>query len=93
MGFSTSDIHKALGHLLSLDSHTVIKAAHDLTKANSFKYKNTLKGPCVEKELEGIDNFITKHPRDVVTSKVRITPIIIGHNDNEAAVELSCFKS
>lgn len=78
LGFNTSDIYEALEYLSSTDALTIIKIANDLLTLTTV--------PCIEKEFESIENFITEHPRSIISSKVRSTPVIIGYNDNESAV-------
>ncbi|KAJ8707441.1 hypothetical protein PYW08_010693 [Mythimna loreyi] len=86
LDFNTSDIHEALDYLSSIDAHTIIKLANDLDSTFAFMGNAILTVPCIEKEFEGVENFITDHPRNVVSSKARTTSVIIGYNSNEAAV-------
>uniref|UniRef100_A0A2A4JU91 Carboxylic ester hydrolase n=1 Tax=Heliothis virescens TaxID=7102 RepID=A0A2A4JU91_HELVI len=85
LDFNTTDISEALEYLAAIDAHTLIKAANDLNKAFSFQGNNILTVPCVETEFEGVDHFITEHPRNIESPKLKNTPVIIGYNDNEAA--------
>ncbi|KAJ8705290.1 hypothetical protein PYW07_011117 [Mythimna separata] len=85
LGFNTTDIHEALDYLSSVDAHTIIKVANDLDDTLAFLGNNIVTVPCLEKEFEGVDNFLTDNPRNIVSSKVRTTPVIIGYNDNESA--------
>ncbi|KAJ8707440.1 hypothetical protein PYW08_010692 [Mythimna loreyi] len=85
LDFNTSDIHEALDYLSSIDAHTIIKVGNDIDNTLAFLGNNIVTVPCLEKEFENVDNFITDHPKNIISSKAKTTPIIIGHNDNESA--------
>lgn len=89
LDFNTTDIHEALEYLSTIDAKTVIKVANDLADAYSFQTSNIRTVPCIEKEFEDVENFITEHPKNIVTSKARKTPVIIGYNDDESAISLA----
>ncbi|CAH1637899.1 unnamed protein product [Spodoptera littoralis] len=84
LDFKTEDTLEALEYLATVDVHTLVKLAHDLdiTSFTESNIPSTL--PCIEKEIEGIEAFITEYPMNILNSpKVRNTPIIIGHTNNE----------
>nr|XP_021189793.2 acetylcholinesterase [Helicoverpa armigera] len=85
LDFNTTDVSEALEYLATIDALTLIKAANELNKGFSFQGNNILTVPCIETEFEGVEHFITEHPRNIVSPKLKNTPVIIGYNDNEAA--------
>ncbi|KAH9643003.1 hypothetical protein HF086_013564 [Spodoptera exigua] len=82
-GYETTDVHKALNYLSSIDTHSLVRAANDLKITNAYDTDQPLTKPCVEKQFEGVDNFITEHPMNMISKKAKDIPIIIGHNANE----------
>ncbi|XP_022835130.1 esterase FE4-like [Spodoptera litura] len=83
LDFETEDILEALEYLASVDVHTLVKVAHDLKISDSTATKSPGTLPCIEKEIDGVESFITDHPMNINTPKVRNTPVIIGHTNNE----------
>ncbi|KAH9642996.1 hypothetical protein HF086_013557 [Spodoptera exigua] len=83
LDFETEDTLEALDYLASVDVHTLTKLAHDL-EITSFTENNIpITLPCIEKEFEGIEPFMTDYPMNINTPKARNTPVIIGHTNNE----------
>ncbi|XP_022835128.1 LOW QUALITY PROTEIN: esterase E4-like [Spodoptera litura] len=84
-GYATSDIHKALNHLRrsTFDTHSLVKAANDMKITSAYSTDQPFTKPCVEKQFEGVENFITQHPMNMISEKAKEIPIIIGHNANE----------
>ncbi|CAG9791743.1 unnamed protein product [Diatraea saccharalis] len=74
LGSTTDDINEALSLLTSIDTNEVINAANDL--GLSFM-------PCVEKQFEGVEGFLTENWLIEKTPKVRRMPILIGFNNDE----------
>ncbi|KAJ8723702.1 hypothetical protein PYW07_007682 [Mythimna separata] len=89
LDFNTDDIHEALNYLASIDPHTLTQLAFDLQISSVVGIRGTsnypLIYPCIEKDIEGVEHFFTEDPVNLVSTKVRDTPIIIGNNDNEMA--------
>ncbi|KAF9787677.1 hypothetical protein SFRURICE_020756 [Spodoptera frugiperda] len=83
LGYSTSDVDKALKYLSSIDAHSLVKVAHDLKTTSAFVNDQSFNKPCVEKRFEGVQNFITEHPMNMISEKAKEIPIIIGHNAHE----------
>lgn len=74
LGYPTTDVNEAVSFLSRVDSNLVISAAIDLD-IEFF--------PCVEKDFDGVENFITEHPVNTFLPKVKNTPILLGHNTDE----------
>ncbi|KAJ8724754.1 hypothetical protein PYW07_015712 [Mythimna separata] len=74
LGFETTDINEAISFLAKSDSDSVVQTAEDLGIA--FK-------PCVEKEFDGVEPFLTSSWLNAGTPKVRNMPILIGFNEHE----------
>ncbi|KAJ8714148.1 hypothetical protein PYW08_007768 [Mythimna loreyi] len=84
LGSKTSDIREALKYLSSISPDKI------LTKETYINDIGT--NPCIEKKFKGVENFITQHPRNITTSKAGTIPVIIGYNDDEAAVFVNMIK-
>ncbi|KAJ8705291.1 hypothetical protein PYW07_011118 [Mythimna separata] len=89
LGLNTTNIYEALDYVASIDALKIIKICDDLDNTFAFMGNAMVTIPCLEKEFEGVDNFITDHPRNVVSSKAKTTSVIIGYNSDEAAVMLA----
>ncbi|KAJ8714215.1 hypothetical protein PYW08_007835 [Mythimna loreyi] len=87
LDFDTDDIHEALDYLASIDPRTLTKLAYDLQIISVVGIRGTTPQlyPCIEKDIEGVEHFITEDPMNLVSPKVSNTPIIIGNTDNEIA--------
>ncbi|KAJ8714217.1 hypothetical protein PYW08_007837 [Mythimna loreyi] len=85
LDFDTDDIHEAIDYLASIDPHTLTKLAYDLqiTSVDGIRGTTPLLYPCIEKDIEGVEHFITEDPANLVSNKIRNMPIIIGDVDNE----------
>ncbi|KAJ8723701.1 hypothetical protein PYW07_007681 [Mythimna separata] len=81
--FNTDDIHEALDYLASIDPHTLTQLAFDLEISSFVGTEIPLIYACIEKDIEGVEHFITEDPVNIDSAKVRNTLIIIGNNDNE----------
>lgn len=78
LGVVINDSEQAVEYLSNLDPKTVVAASLDL----SVTYR-----PCIEKEFEGIESFITVYPVNTPIPKVKDTPILIGYNNLEKLFE------
>ncbi|CAH2083285.1 unnamed protein product [Euphydryas editha] len=74
LGFKTDDIFEALDFLKDTDSKLVISATSELD--STFRV-------CVEKQFEGVENFLTDRPLNLDLPKVRNMPILSGFNSRE----------
>ncbi|KAG6447804.1 hypothetical protein O3G_MSEX005198 [Manduca sexta] len=74
LGFATNDVYEALAFLTSLDTNLVIAASIEL----GFLFK-----PCVEREFEGVDSFITSSWIEAPVPKIANVPVMIGFNEHE----------
>ncbi|XP_035449861.2 cholinesterase 2-like [Spodoptera frugiperda] len=83
LDFETEDTLEALEYLASVDVHTLAKVAYDLKITGSTGTDNPGTLPCIEKDIEGVESFITDHPMNINSPKLRNTPVIIGHTSNE----------
>ncbi|XP_050551355.1 esterase FE4-like isoform X3 [Spodoptera frugiperda] len=83
LDFETENTLEALEYLAFVDVHTLVKLAHDLkiTSLTETNFPSTV--PCIEKKIEGIESFMTDYPMNIISPKVRNTPVIIGHASNE----------
>nr|XP_021189807.2 para-nitrobenzyl esterase [Helicoverpa armigera]WRX05981.1 CCE006j [Helicoverpa armigera] len=82
-GFQTTNLKEALRFISSVNPHQLVAKAFELKITSSADNNQPLTKPCVEKEFEGVDHFITEHPMNIESSKVRQMPIIIGHTRRE----------
>ncbi|KAJ8726747.1 hypothetical protein PYW08_015144 [Mythimna loreyi] len=74
LGFETTDINEAISYLAKSDSKSVVKTAADL--GITFK-------PCIEKEFDGVEPFLSSSWLKAGTPKVKNMPILIGFNEHE----------
>ncbi|CAB3256097.1 unnamed protein product [Arctia plantaginis] len=75
LGFSTDSVDDAVSYLAKVDSHLVIAAVNELNL--NFR-------PCVEKEFDGVESFITQNWITADLSKIKNMPILIGFNSDES---------
>ncbi|KAJ8714144.1 hypothetical protein PYW08_007764 [Mythimna loreyi] len=87
LDFYSDDIVENIYYLASIDPHKLVKLAHDLEITRIVGTKNPLTLPCIEKNIEGLDHFIIEHPMNIVSNKVKTTPVIIGNTNNELPFE------
>lgn len=87
LDFNGTDIDEALAYLATVDAHTLAKLAYDLKIASFSDEHKPQTLPCIEKEFEGVENFITEHPLNMKSSKANGTSVIIGFNSNELAFQ------
>ncbi|XP_063823886.1 juvenile hormone esterase-like [Ostrinia nubilalis] len=74
LGYVTNDINDALSFLSNADTNLIIDATSEL--GLNFR-------PCVEKQFEGVESFITEDWKQAPMPKVNGMPILIGFNDHE----------
>ncbi|KAL0901419.1 hypothetical protein ABMA27_006685 [Loxostege sticticalis] len=74
LGFVTTNIDDALEFLGTVDTDLVIAASLE-TKLQPL--------PCVEKEFDDVERFITDHPLNVKVPKAKTVPVLIGFNNRE----------
>ncbi|XP_038220445.1 esterase FE4-like [Zerene cesonia] len=75
LGYETDSVDEALAFLKKTDVKLVIAAATEI----SLKFR-----PCVEKEFDGVESFITSHPVNVnQVAKAKNMAILSGYNDHE----------
>ncbi|XP_050673735.1 juvenile hormone esterase-like [Leptidea sinapis] len=75
-GYNTTDLTEALDNLAKLDPLTVVKASSDIFDEYPI---------CMEKQFEGVENFITH--LEFNKTKVQAMNIIIGYNSQELIME------
>ncbi|KPJ19760.1 Bile salt-activated lipase [Papilio machaon] len=78
LGYVADDINEAVQYLATIDPKVVVTAAFDLSITCV---------PCVEKEFDGVENFITEHPMNYDIPKAKNTPILIGYTNMEKLFE------
>ncbi|KAJ8726746.1 hypothetical protein PYW08_015143 [Mythimna loreyi] len=76
LGFETTDVIEAISYLAKSDSKSVVETAADL--GITFK-------PCIEKEFDGVEPFLSSSWLKAGTPKVKNMPIMIGFNEHEMA--------
>ncbi|CAH2083283.1 unnamed protein product [Euphydryas editha] len=74
LGFQTDDLSESLSFLKDVDTRLVIAAVSEL----GLRF-----GPCIEKELEGIEGFLTNHPLNMDVPQIRDIPVLTGFNSIE----------
>nr|AQY62730.1 carboxylesterase [Cnaphalocrocis medinalis] len=74
LGFATNNLDDALTYLRTVDTELIIAA----TEATGI-----LTSPCVEKEFENVERFITAHPIQANIPNAKSVSILIGFNNNE----------
>uniref|UniRef100_A0A2A4JU71 Carboxylic ester hydrolase n=1 Tax=Heliothis virescens TaxID=7102 RepID=A0A2A4JU71_HELVI len=82
-GFITTNVKEALQFISTIDIHQLVLKAFELKLTSASGNDQPLTKPCVEKKFEGVDHFITEHPMNLNSSKVRDMPVIIGHTRRE----------
>lgn len=78
LGWETDDVNDAVQFLANIDPKLVVTTALDLSITCV---------PCVEKEFEGVEDFITDHPMNYDITKAKNTPILIGYANMEKLFE------
>ncbi|XP_061706655.1 acetylcholinesterase-like [Cydia pomonella] len=73
--YITNDINAALSILNKVEPHELIAATRD---------SGVILGPCVEKQFENADNYITKYPADLNTVTRTDADILIGITNDES---------
>ncbi|CAB3221761.1 unnamed protein product [Arctia plantaginis] len=76
LGLPTNNLEEAIEFLTQVDSHLVIAAVNALQIADDFR-------PCIEKEMDGVESFITENWITASLPKVKNIPILIGFNNDE----------
>lgn len=83
LGYNTKDPHE----IHSILSNKTAQELISVLKYNENKYcvaDENIFVPCVEKEIDGIEPVVTRHPAEIIQSKnYTKLPMIIGHTDNE----------
>ncbi|CAH2083281.1 unnamed protein product [Euphydryas editha] len=74
LGFQTDDLSEALSFLKGVDTRLVIAAVSEL--GLNF-------GPCIEKQFEGVEGFLTNRPLNMDVPKIRDIPVLTGFNSLE----------
>ncbi|XP_068627181.1 esterase FE4-like [Battus philenor] len=74
LGFETDDLGEALNFLATVEPELVIAATSGLPISLR---------PCVEKDFEGVEKFIVKHPHNSDIPKAKTTTILTGYNNHE----------
>ncbi|XP_045541193.1 esterase FE4-like [Papilio machaon] len=78
LGVEINDSDKAIQYLSTLDPEIVVAVTIELSI--------TLR-PCIEKEFEGVESFITEYPINAQMPKAKDTPILVGYNNLERLFE------
>lgn len=76
LGLETDDNNEALAFLAKVDTDIVIGAVYDINLELYFR-------PCVEKEFESVERFITENWIQAGIPQVRNMPVLIGFNNDE----------
>lgn len=74
LGFETTDTNEAISFLAKSESNLVVGAAVEL----GIMFK-----PCIEKEFDGVEPFISHSWLNAEVPKVRNMPVLIGFNEHE----------
>ncbi|XP_063635724.1 juvenile hormone esterase-like isoform X2 [Cydia splendana] len=81
--YTTNNIDDALSFLNKVEPHTLIAATRD---------SGVFVGPCVEKQFENVNNYITKYPADLNTITRRDVDVLIGITNDEGYAMISLIK-
>ncbi|PZC78409.1 hypothetical protein B5X24_HaOG200116 [Helicoverpa armigera] len=90
--YNAESVADAIDYLSTIDPHTLVKTAAELKLTETDEADNPLTLPCIETYTEGVEHFMTQHPKNIKSDKVAKTPIIIGHNNNEMPFEYALQK-
>lgn len=74
LGFTTNDLYDALDFLNSMDTNLVIAATSEL---------NLNFMPCVEKEFDNVERYVTDLPVKMNVTKAPTVPVLVGFTSNE----------
>ncbi|XP_061706644.1 acetylcholinesterase-like [Cydia pomonella] len=75
LNYTTNDMYDALSFLNRVEPHELIAANRD---------SGVVVEPCVEKQFQDADNYVTKHPDNI--NSVRGVDVLIGFNNDEGYV-------
>ncbi|CAB3220799.1 unnamed protein product [Arctia plantaginis] len=76
LGYPTNDMDEALNFLVETDSQLVMAAVRNLGLDSFFR-------PCIEKEFDGVESFLTENWITAKIPKIKNIPILIGFNSDE----------
>ncbi|XP_072941915.1 bile salt-activated lipase-like [Epargyreus clarus] len=74
LGFETEDFREAVSFLKTVDPTLLVGVAHNL---------GLVFNACVEEQLDGVEIYVPDYTINRKVPKVRITPILLGFNNNE----------
>ncbi|XP_049865263.1 juvenile hormone esterase-like [Pectinophora gossypiella] len=74
LGFPTDSVYEALSYLSTVQPKLVIAASIEL---------DLVIKPCVEKDIENVEKFITDYTYNLDIPKAKDTPVLLGYNDHE----------
>uniref|UniRef100_A0A2A4JSD8 Carboxylesterase type B domain-containing protein n=1 Tax=Heliothis virescens TaxID=7102 RepID=A0A2A4JSD8_HELVI len=90
--YNAESVADALNYLSTVDPHVIVKTAAELKLTETDNADNPLTLPCIEIYTEGVEHFMTEHPKNIKSTKVAKTPVIIGNNNNEMPFEYALQK-
>lgn len=82
LGFDTDNVDEAIDFIASVDVDIAIAAANNIRSDTTYSNEPLTK-PCVEKEFEGVERFVTANPNDLKPVKSKDIPIIMGYTSQE----------
>ncbi|XP_068628030.1 esterase E4-like [Battus philenor] len=74
LGLNTDDVSEAMDYLSKVDPKTIVGASLEI----DYTFR-----PCVERNFDNIETFVSDYTINKNLSKVKDTPILIGFNSNE----------
>ncbi|KAH9642995.1 hypothetical protein HF086_013556 [Spodoptera exigua] len=84
LNFLTDDVSEAIAFLSTIEVHTLTKLAYDLKLTFFMSLKDSPSTiPCVEKKMEGFEQFLTEYTMDIESTKLRNVSVILGVTSNE----------
>ncbi|GBP31971.1 Bile salt-activated lipase [Eumeta japonica] len=82
-GYRTEDPHELYQVYANRTPEELVRARMSIHRSDSITAE-LLFVPCVERDIPGVEAFITEHPLNVIRSgNYTKVPMIIGYNDNE----------
>uniref|UniRef100_A0A2A4JU07 Carboxylic ester hydrolase n=1 Tax=Heliothis virescens TaxID=7102 RepID=A0A2A4JU07_HELVI len=90
--YNAESVADAINYLSTVDPYIIVKTAAELKLTETDEADNPLTLPCIEIYTEGVEHFMTEHPKNIKSTKVAKTPVIIGNNNNEMPFEYALQK-
>ncbi|KAJ0169675.1 hypothetical protein K1T71_014860 [Dendrolimus kikuchii] len=86
LGYKTQDFNAAVTFLLKENPQSIVQKAFEVDMTNSKETHIPSTKVCIEKEFDGVENFLVDYPMNINSTKVQSVPVIIGFvTNNELA--------